>query len=76
MMLGLQSLHGDELGALGGNFPCRVGTDGASLGDEAEVVDESRRIVAVHFGRDVDLHDGPWSIWYASQRLAVSIAEV
>ena len=46
------------------------------LDDEAEVVDESGRIVAIHFGQDVDLHDGPLSIWYATQRVAVSMAVV
>jgi hypothetical protein len=46
------------------------------LDDEAEVVDESGRIVPENFGGYVDFHDGPWSIWYASQQVAVSIAEV
>lgn len=52
-----------------------VGASGAPLDDKAQVVDESGGIVAIHFERDVDLHDR-WSIWYASQRVAVLIAEV
>jgi hypothetical protein len=55
----MQGLRGDEVGVLGGNFPYCVRAGRALLDDEAEVVDESRRIVAEHFGRDVDLHAGP-----------------
>lgn len=78
----MQGLRGDEIGVLGRDVPRCVGSGGALLDDEAEVVDESRRIVTKHFRRDVDLHDAPparplpRSTWYASQRVAFTTAEV
>lgn len=59
-----------------------IGAGRAPLDDAAEVVDESRRIIAEHFARDGDPHAGPLRppgsrlTWYASQRVAFSIAEV